>query len=67
LMIFTRCTKWERFKVFFGHQKHQSPSLGSSLPWVLKCLLTGCFALTEFLKKIFKLPIIFFEKPSFRV
>jgi hypothetical protein len=25
----------------FGNQKQQSPPLGSSLPWALKCLVTG--------------------------
>ncbi len=26
----------------FGHQKQQSPPLGSNLPWMLKCLIKVC-------------------------
>jgi hypothetical protein len=28
-------------QVLVGHHKRQSPSLGSSLLWALKCLITG--------------------------
>jgi hypothetical protein len=28
-------------QVLFGHQKQRSPPLGSSLPWALKCSVTG--------------------------
>ncbi len=30
-----------RVQILFGHQKQQSPPLGSSLPWALKCSFTS--------------------------
>jgi hypothetical protein len=32
-------------QVLFGHQKQQSPPLGSGVPWALKWLLMGCSTL----------------------
>jgi hypothetical protein len=32
-------------QVLFGHQKQQSPPLGSGLPWALKCLVISQFTL----------------------
>jgi hypothetical protein len=31
----------EEVQVLFGHQKQQSPPLGSSLPWAFKCSVTN--------------------------
>ncbi len=32
-------------QIFFGHQKQQSPPLGSGLSWALKCSITNQFTL----------------------